>query len=158
MVVSSVSRSRRDQAAGVFRRLDSRTLHTETIQARHRFSPLGVSGCAETHTTSVLCRAGKRSTDPWGISTDNRTCPLIQAQEILPFAFSTFQEDTGINLAAVFYHQRFVHARKGDYDLAIEDYDQAIRLKFPAGYRMQSGVSFAKRLTLFGSMTIYETG
>src|SRR5207237_1221173 len=37
-------------------------------------------------------------------------------------------QDTGINLAAVFYDRPLAYAHKGDYDLAIQDYDQAIRL------------------------------
>ena len=31
-------------------------------------------------------------------------------------------QDTGINLAAVFYNRGLAQAHKGDYDLAIEDY------------------------------------
>ena len=37
-------------------------------------------------------------------------------------------QDAGINLAAIFYNRGLAQAHKGDYDLAIKDYDQAIRL------------------------------
>jgi tetratricopeptide (TPR) repeat protein len=37
-------------------------------------------------------------------------------------------QETGLNLAAVLYDRGLTHAHEGDYDLAIEDYDAAIRL------------------------------
>ncbi len=36
--------------------------------------------------------------------------------------------ETGINLAMAFYGRGLAYSRKGDYDRAISDYDQALRL------------------------------
>lgn len=54
--------------------------------------------------------------------------------------------DTGINLAAVFYDRGLAHAHKGDYDLAVEDYDQAIRLNASLANAFDArGVAYAHR-------------
>src|ERR1700733_2712070 len=36
--------------------------------------------------------------------------------------------ETGMSLAKAFYDRGLAYAKKGDYDLAIQDYDQALRL------------------------------
>src|ERR1700730_16283101 len=55
-------------------------------------------------------------------------------------------QDTGINLAAVFYARGLAHEHKGDDGLAMEDYDQAIHLNASlANGFVARGVAYAHK-------------